>query len=279
MNLGLINEYKVLRETDIGYTLVLEDTEYFLHKNETNFRQLKDGEVVKAFLYLDKQSRPALTLAIPELTIEKPGFATIVSSIKDLGVFVNIGISKDMLLSKDELPEDFKLWPIVGDKILGILRIKGSRLLFSPLIKEEMLRLADNEPLFEKDYIDGYVYNISVYGINLVSEDFHILFAHFSNLREQHRIGQKLNVQITQVNEEDYYVTALQGRLTTIEIDSENILNYLKSHNGEMPYTSKTSPEVIFKVFNISKAAFKRALGSLYKQRIVVLEEEKTILS
>lgn len=119
MNLGLINEYKVLKETDIGYTLLLDDLEYFLHKNETNFRDLKDGEVVKAFLYLDKKGRPALTLAIPKITIEKEGFATVVTSIKDLGVFVNIGISKDMLLSKDELPEDYKLWPVIGDKILG----------------------------------------------------------------------------------------------------------------------------------------------------------------
>ena len=278
MNLGLINEYIVLKETDIGYTLILDDLEYFLHKNETNFRELKDGEVVKAFLYLDKQSRPALTLAIPKITIENPGFATVISSIKDLGVFVNIGISKDILLSKDELPEDFKLWPIEGDKIFGILKIKGNRLLFSPLLKEEILLIANNDPLFEKDYIDGYIYNVSVYGINLVSENLHLLFAHFSNLREQHRIGQKINVQVTQVNEDDYYVTALQGRLSTIEIDSDTILNYLKKHNGEMPYTSKSKPEVIFKVFNISKASFKRALGNLYKQKIVLLEEEKTIL-
>lgn len=278
MNLGLINEYKVLKETDIGYTLLLDDLEYFLHKNETNFRDLKDGEVVKAFLYLDKKGRPALTLAIPKITIEKEGFATVVTSIKDLGVFVNIGISKDMLLSKDELPEDYKLWPVIGDKILGKLIIKGNKLIFSPLLKEEIAPLSKNERLQEKDFIDGFVYNITVYGINLVTEDYHLLFAHFSNLRDKHRIGEKINVQVTQVNEDDYFVTTLKGRLNTMEIDSETILNYLKSHNGEMPYTSKTSPDVIFKVFNISKASFKRALGILYKQQLVVLEEEKTIL-
>ena len=50
MNLGLINEYIVLKETDIGYTLILDDLEYFLHKNETNFRELKDGEIVSEAL-------------------------------------------------------------------------------------------------------------------------------------------------------------------------------------------------------------------------------------
>jgi predicted RNA-binding protein (virulence factor B family) len=278
MNLGLIKEYKVLRETNIGYTLIHNEMDYFLHKNETNFRKLKEGENVKAFLYLDKQKRPALTLAIPNITVEQPGFATVVNSVKNLGVFVNIGISKDILLSKDELPEDYKLWPIYNDKILGILIINGSRLVFSQLTREEILNLSSNEPLFEKDYIDGYIYNISVYGINLVSKNYHLLFVHFSNLRKQHRIGELLNVQVTQVNKDDYFVTALQSKLSTIEIDSEAILKYLKANNGEMPYTSKSTPEIIFKVFKISKAAFKRALGNLYKNKIVLLEDEKTIL-
>ena len=88
MNLGLIKEYKVLRETNIGYTLIHNEMDYFLHKNETNFRKLKEGENVKAFLYLDKQKRPALTLAIPNITVEQPGFATVVNSVKNLGGFV-----------------------------------------------------------------------------------------------------------------------------------------------------------------------------------------------
>ena len=63
-----------------------------------------------------------------------------------------------------------------------------------------------------------------------------------------------------------------------IKDDAQLILDYLQNHNGVMNYTSNSSPEIIFNAFKMSKASFKRALGKLYKERKVILTDDKTIM-
>ena len=99
MKLGEIGKYKVLRETDLGYMLVaLEDSEnedaeeIFLHRNETNFKKLYPGDVVSAFLYLDKQKRVAATLYEPLITINQGALCKVVNKTT-AGAFFDIGIS------------------------------------------------------------------------------------------------------------------------------------------------------------------------------------------
>ena len=108
MKLGEIGKYKVLRETDLGYMLVdLEDAlkedqeEVFLHRNETNFKKLYPGDVVSAFLYLDKQKRVAATLYEPLITTTKGALCKVVNKTT-AGAFFDIGISKDILKQASE---------------------------------------------------------------------------------------------------------------------------------------------------------------------------------
>ena len=108
--LGKIETYKVDRETDIGYTLIKDGKEYFLHRNETNFAKLKPKDVIKGFLYLDKKGREAVTMVIPKVTVDQAGLGKVVTVNHSLGCFVNIGISKDILLSKDNLPYNLDYW-------------------------------------------------------------------------------------------------------------------------------------------------------------------------
>ena len=64
-----------------------------------------------------------------------------------------------------------------------------------------------------------------------------------------------------------------------VESDEEMILQYMRTHNNEMPYTSKSSAEVIEEVFHMSRKAFKRALGDLYKKREIYFDEENTYIT
>lgn len=278
MQLGTISKYEVVRETNLGYTLIKNDVEYFLHYNECNGRTLKIGEKVDAFLYLDKKNRPACTLFPPKITLNKCGFVDVIESKIEVGVFVNIGISKDILVSKDDLPIDNSQWPIKGDKLLCQLKIKGNKLIAKLLSKNEILDLPKNDELLPNIKVKGYIYRIVSEGVNIITEDYDIIFVYYTNLRKRYRIGEEVEVKIIQKNDDDYNGSLIENKEFMIDDDANSIMEFLVKNKGVMPYTSNSEPDMIYRVFKMSKRSFKRALGHLYKEKKILLEEDKTIL-
>ncbi len=275
MKLGLISSYRIVRETDIGYLIEDESGEYFLHHNECAGRTFKDGEMVDAFLYVDKMKRIAATLVLPKVTVNQAGLCEVVGTA-NAGVFVGIGISRDILLSSDDLPKN--AWPEVGDRVCGRLYVRGKNLFFHLMNKTEILAMNQGVRLEIDHKYEGYVYRITDTGINCVDEHYNVVYIYYKNLRKSYRLGEKCTYRITLQNEDDYTATTIEQKEHMIKDDAEAILSYLKTHFGVMSYTSDTDAEVIYNVFKMSKAAFKRALGHLYKEEKVILQNNKTIL-
>ena len=286
MKLAEISKYEVIRETDLGYMLkglneeVSDDFDgYFLHRNETNFKILHPGDIVEAFLYLDKQKRVAATLYQPKATLTKGALCEVVS-VTSAGAFFNIGISKDILMSSDDF--SYGCEPKVGDKLPVKLRLRGNSIFIKLLNKEEMLALNDGYRYGTGEKANAYVYRITKDGINLVDEHFNIIFIHRNNLRNSHRLGENVEFNIIGSKENgdylDYYGTTIKTKENMIEDDCETILTYLNSHHGVMSYTEDSDSLVIDKVFHMSKAAFKRAIGHLYKEEKILLFNNKIVL-
>lgn len=277
--LGQLQKFKVLRETQIGFMLTLNgDDEYFLHKNETNFRHLTEGEEVTGFLYSDKKARVAVTLVTPNVTTDKPGFTTVIETNNALGAFVDIGISKDILLSKDDLPIDYSEWPKQGDVLLCVLRVKGDRLVAKMLNKNDILDLNLHFDLPLNEKVAGYVYRITEDGVNIVTKTYNVVFVYKSQLRKKYRLGEEVNVKILKMNIDDYTGSLIDSKIEMIKEDADKILDFLNKNDGIMSITEKSDPAVINKVFNMSKSAFKNAIGSLYKDKLIEIHDEKIVL-
>ena len=278
--LGRIKTYTVDRETNLGYTLIYNDEEYFLHHNECNGKSLTPFEKVNAFMYIDKKGRPALTLYKPLITIGDINFLEVVSVKNDLGVFCNIGISKDILLSKDDLPRSYSEWPKVGDKIICELKIKFNKLQLKIASKNYILAKKDpNNKYLVNEYVHGNVYRISPDGISFVTEDFNVIFVFKTNYRNKYHLGEVDDIKIIDVHEEDYTGTLIKNKEEQISDDKERILNYLKNNNGVMLITDKSSPELINYNFHMSKKSFKNSLGSLFKDGLIEILDDKIILN
>lgn len=274
MKLGMISEYKVIRETDIGYMIADNSGEYFLHYNECAGRYLKNNEIVSAFLFIDKMKRVAATLLSPMVTVETGAICEVVE-VGSAGVFMNIGINRDILLSSDNLL--INRWPQTGDHLPIALKTRAKNLFARILTKNEMLELHDGVKLeVDKKYL-AYVYRITEKGINVVDEHFNTIFIYYKNLRKTYRLGEAVEVKVIAINDDDYSGTLIEQKELMIDVDANQILDYLKAHGGIMRYTSKSSPEDIFNEFKMSKVAFKRALGNLYKKQLVKLEDDRTI--
>lgn len=279
---GEINTLKVDRITDIAYMLtngVEEEENVFMHFQQAQ-TELHLDEMVDVFLYYDNQKRTAATTLTPKITIGKPDFVEVVDINDNLGVFVNIGIDKDMLISKDFLPYDLELWPKKGDVLFCELKAKKNRLLAKVVSKDSLdEHLVPDEDLTKGDKVMASPIRIGEEGTSFMTKEGHSIYVYQKHQRTQAKIGEEVEIKITKVMPDFTYYGTLNENITTMmAVDSDVLVNYMKEHNNEMSFTAKTDPVVILEEFKMSKAAFKRALGKLYKLRIIEITDAKIIL-
>ena len=139
-----------------------------------------------------------------------------------------------------------------------------------------------NIKLKNKDKVNGYVYRITDDGLNFVDENYNIIFVHSSNLKKNYRVGEYIEARIindTRASENEYSATTIEQKELVLEDDKNFILNYLDNHFGVIPFSENTDPNTIERVFKMSKSAFKRAIGSLYKEKKIIIEDTRILLT
>ncbi|WP_035098309.1 S1 RNA-binding domain-containing protein [Anoxybacteroides tepidamans] len=270
----------VKREASIGYFLTNGKEEVLLHKRETE-RPLSIDEEVTVFLYQDHEGRLCATMEKPKITNHRYDWVEVVDVVPKLGVFVDIGISKDVLVSLDDLPPLPTLWPKRGDQLYCSLKTdKRGRLLAELADDEVMKQIAVKAPesIFNKN-IRGRVYRLIKAGSFLISDVGYIGFIHESQRRREPRLGEIVEGRVIAVKEDGTVnVSLLPRKHETIDEDADMIYRYLESRGGAMPYHDKSDPDDIQARFQMSKAAFKRALGRLMKEKKVYQENGWTYI-
>ncbi|PLT27658.1 CvfB family protein [Peribacillus deserti] len=269
-------------EEAFGYFLTNEEDEsVLLHKTEIH-GEVEIGGEVDVFLYQDKSGRLAATMTIPEIQIGKYAWAPVVEIRHDLGAFVDIGISKDILVSLDDLPLIENLWPEPGDRLYISLKTDSRGRLFGKLATEDVMGGIANKALFtmnNKD-IKGTVYRLLKVGSFIITEEGYRGFIHESERKREPRLGQMVDGRVIEVKEDgSLNISLLPRKQEKMDEDAEVIWEYLMSRNGAMPFSDKSRPEDIQAKFGLSKASFKRALGKLMKEQKVYQEDGWTYSS
>lgn len=270
---GNINKLEVIKITDIAYTLSDGVNEVFLHFNQS-LRELSIGEKVDAFLYYDQKKRLCATLEKPIITSTKYDFVEVVG-INSAGVFVNIGIAKDILVSKDYLPKFEKQWPRIGDKIPCIIKVKTNQLVAKIL---EPIDLISNKLEINQQY-SGIVTQVLYNGINICTSDYQMVNINKNLLRKQYHVGDNITFKVTAQKENIYNGTTIEQKEKARLQDSDYILDYLRKMGGMIPLGNQSTPEDIYRVLNMSKSAFKRSVGHLYKLKLIIIEDDRIILN
>lgn len=278
MELGKVNTLRVLRETDISYLLTDGLEEVFLHKKEA-LKPYEDFEEIDVFVYKDNEGRLTASTKTPLLVLG--GFAKleVVGTHPKYGVFLNYGLVKDLLLSLDDLPEDPDLWPKQGDQLFVTMKISKDRLFAQVPSRNELGNKF--ESIEAPEEVESLTVTITHYldnGVVGFSDEGLEVFIHRNNYRRKIRLGEKIDVKIIQKNSHNYSGQLIEQKEIMLDKDSQIIIDYLKGRGGVMTFTDKSDAEAISRVFHMSKSAFKRALGKLYKERKVVLSATHTKL-
>jgi predicted RNA-binding protein (virulence factor B family) len=217
----------------------------------------------------------------PKIGFKTPGFCKVVAVNRRLGVFLDIGIAKDLLLSRDDLPYKKDQWPDVGDEIFVRLRASRNQLTAKIIPRFDMQKFLKPETeLIEGEKYEALVEFFAEEGIVLTTREGHNIFVYFKHLRKNYRLGQTVQVKITNTKLNfSYNGTLIEQKELMISDDAAYIKRYLESNKGIMMITDKSDPQVIYDRFHMSKGAFKRAIGSLYKEKIILLKENSIELN
>ena len=238
------------------------------------------GKTADIFIYEDKQGKLTASAALPDVTVASYGWVYVVSGI-DAGVFVDIGLPKDILVSKDDLPESRDLWPVRGDRLFVTLdHDRKGRLKAVPV--QETVIAEEKEQADKRLYgetVKGNVYSHKDAGTALITEDGIRGFIHESEADFLPRLGQLIEGRVIDVKEDGTInVTLRDERVVAQGKDADKVLQVLEKRGGAMPFTDKSTPEEIQAAFGLSKAAFKRALGKLMKENIISQEPGRTFI-
>jgi len=277
IKIGEFQKLRVVRLSDLGYMLSDDNEDVLLHFRQAT-KEYKPNDMVNVFIYTDKAGRKTATESAPIITFDKPGFVKVTDVLPGAGVFVNINMPKDVLISKDYLPYDETLWPQKGDELLAVLKIKKDMLSAKPIGRFDIIALKRMVNYIEGEDVNAVVVRVGEKGLSLATHDPMYIFVPNSQLRGKHRLGEELKVTITKKIENEYYGRLNAQKEEMIEPDKKIILDYLGKHHGVMKITAKTSADIVEKELGLSRKAFKRAYGGLYKDRVIDFDEEKTFV-
>ncbi|MDS9472151.1 S1 RNA-binding domain-containing protein [Sporosarcina pasteurii] len=262
-----------------------EGSRWVLKGNEENImmnvsdadEDVQVGDIVSVFLYMNRRKELTATMRMPNMTIGTFGWAKVIRSEANEGVYVDIGSSFEVLVNGADLPQIKKLWPQPGDELYMTLRTDLGGGIFGRLATEERVleRIATAEPSLFNANVTARAYRLLPVGSFMLTipENYRV-FVHESEQKAEPRLGEEVTVRIIDVHSDGTLNGSMLPRVEErLSGDAEVIFTYLTDVGGKMPFTDKSSPEEIREMFNMSKGSFKRALGRLMRERKVIQED------
>lgn len=267
--LGKYNQLEVVKEVDFGVYLDGGDDGEILLPSRYVPEGCKPGDVLNVFIYLDNEERLIATTLQPKVQVGE--FACLeVAWINEYGAFLDWGLMKDLFVPFRE--QKMKMQ-------------KGRSYVVHAHVDEESYRImasAKVERYISKekpDYQPGQEVEIMIWqrtdlGYKAIVENQYSGLIYQGEIFKSLEPGMKLTAYIRQVREDGKIDLTLQkDGQKKVEDFSEVLLQFIKDQGGHTLLNDKSAAEDIYEAFGVSKKTFKKAVGDLYKKRLIVLEE------
>lgn len=248
-----------------------------LHKLQQT-EEVKEGDKVKVYLYLDPNKRLTASMKLPKMREGQLGYVKVLSVTRD-GGFVDIGAERGVFLPYSQMRGHVSPNQLVWVKLY---RDKSGRPAVTMRVEEDMQKASKPaEGLKVGDKVTGTVYNILPDGFFIFTNQRFIAFIHRSEVPGGRLdFGQEVTCRVTFIREDGRLNCSMRlQKENALVADAEEIYNFLVKRGGKMPYCDSTPLEIIKQKFGISKAAFKRALGHLMKQGKIRQDDGWTYLT
>ena len=230
----------------------------------------KVGDDVEVFIYLDNDERLVAVTDEPHIT--KGDFAVLrCNAVNDYGAFLDWGMVKELFCPFKEQAFPMKKggWYLVH----CYLDEKSERLVAS----SKTNRFLDNTELTVEEFeeVNLIVSHPSDFGMNVIINKQHMGLIYKDNIFQELSIGDRLKGIVKKIRPGNKLDIALgQIGYRNIEPNAKKILDTLGDNSGYLPLHDKSSPEAIKEALEMSKKNFKKAIGTLYKQKQITIEKD-----
>ncbi len=270
-NIGKKNRLRIVKSVDFGVYLDGGEHGEILLPRRYLPETWAVGDKLDVFIYLDSEDHVIATTQRPRIMVGQCAYLK-VKEVNDFGAFLDWGLSKDLLVPFSEQTTKMK---------------EGNDYVVYCYLDEDSDRIAATTKLHE--YLDEYgddfkprqavsllICGRTDMGYKAVINNTHLGLIFKGDAFKPLRYGQKVDGYIKSIRNDGKIDLCLQmpGQEAKKEL-ADQILDHLKALGGASSLTDKSPPEEIYEKFNVSKGSYKKALGALYKRRMIVIEKDQ----
>ncbi|GBF32078.1 S1 RNA binding domain [Desulfocucumis palustris] len=272
MEIGKMQILQLNRMTKTGAYLNCKNAngkdDVLLPQNEVP-RGYEIGDQIEVFVYKNSEGKTMATVTKPKLTIGELGLLRVVGTT-NFGAFLDWDLQKDLLLPLREQVGKIEK----GDLCLVGLCVNNSGKIYATMYIYDML--STQSPYKQNDMVSGTVYGINKdIGIFVAVDNKYHGFIHNKELYNNFTVGDNVEARVKRVREDGKLELSLRKQAyNEIEGDALKIMDRLRLGGGILSVNDNSSPEHIKAELNMSKSAFKRAVGRLLKEGAIKITEE-----
>jgi predicted RNA-binding protein (virulence factor B family) len=270
VKLGNTHQLRVSKAVDFGFYLDAQELGDVLLPKKFAPKDLAVGDLLYVFLYLDSEDRPIATTQQPKAKVGEFAFLKAVARTH-VGAFLDWGLDKDILVPFAEQHR-----PIEVDQsylVYLYLDKHDGRIVASSKIDKF---IDDDAPhdFTPQQQVNLLIANSTELGFKAIINNSHWGVLYKNDVFQKLSFGQSKKGFIKRIREDGKIDLSLQGGKETRDKYAKIILNHLEKQQGFAPVHDKSSPEIIADTFGMSKGAFKKAIGGLYKERLISIEKD-----
>jgi len=268
IDIGKVNTLRIVKEVDFG--LYLDGGEFGEILIPTRYvpKDVKVDEYIDVFIYADSEDRLIATTETPLAEVGQFAYLK-VKEVNSVGAFLNWGLMKDLLVPYRE--QKTEMFSGINYLVKVYLDPETERIVASSKIEH----FIDNVPpeYEEGQEVDLIIWDKTDLGVKVIINELHLGLLYANEIFHPLQPGQRIKGFIKKLRDDEKIDVALQKQgYEQVDSVATMILEKLKTRGGFIEATDKTSPESIKHMFGISKKVFKKAVGALYKNRLIDIE-------
>ena len=265
---------EVVKKVDFGVYLAEEagSTDKVLLPKKQVPEGAENGTQIEVFIYRDSKDRLIATTAQPKLTLGELAVLT-VKEVGKISAFLDCGLEKDLFLPFKQQTRRVR----TGEQVLVAMYTDKSNRLCATMNVYEYLE--KESPYAKEDVVKGVIYEISKNFGAFVAVDYkYSALIPAKEFHGEYQIGDEVEARVTAVKADGKLDLSIRQKAhLQMDQDAEYVMQVIDEFDGVLPFNDKVSPEVIQREFQMSKNAFKRAVGKLYKEGKIEITENRIL--
>lgn len=270
IKIGEYNQLDIIRETPQGLYLADQEGNEILLPNKYVPEAFKIWDTLDVFVYLDHEERPVATTLKPYIQLNEFAYLRC-KVVNEIGAFMDWGLEKQLFVPFKEQARPMK----EGNGYIVYLYMddQTNRLVGSSKTRKYLSNV--NVTVNQYDKVNILVTHLTEKGANVIINQKHEGLIYIENIFEDIRTGDTMEAYIKKVRDDEKIDVVIQPEgYKSIEPNAEFIYEELKAAGGFLPLHDKSSPEEIKNHLGLSKKLFKKAIGALYRDKIIAIKED-----